>query len=86
MPQAEGTDTPVEAAATPVNAAEQPMGSPVPDATGTPAPVAGKRQPRRASLPAPAGSDPKPSDPPQELRPEAENDDRLTADKPPHWG
>ncbi|WP_449283155.1 hypothetical protein [Leucobacter sp.] len=44
------------------------------------------RRPRRASLPAPAGSDPEPHDPPVEQRAESENDARLRADRPPHWG
>ena len=45
-----------------------------------------RRKPRRASLPAPEGSDPEPYDPPVEERPESENDARLRADRPPHWG
>ncbi len=44
------------------------------------------RRPRRASLPAPEGSDPEPYDPPAEERAETENDARLRADRPPHWG
>lgn len=44
------------------------------------------RRRRRASLPAPPGSDPEPYDPPVEPRGEAENDERLRADRPPHWG
>lgn len=44
------------------------------------------RRRRRASLPAPAGSDPEPYDPPVEQRDEAENDARLRGDRPPHWG
>ncbi|MFT4232026.1 MAG: hypothetical protein QM606_04510 [Leucobacter sp.] len=43
------------------------------------------RRPRRASLPAPAGSDPDPYDPPQAPRTEGENDARLLGDRPPHW-
>lgn len=45
-----------------------------------------RRAPRRATLPAPAGSDPAPYDPPLEPRRESENDDRLQGDRPPHWG
>lgn len=45
-----------------------------------------RRARRRASLPAPAGTDPAPHDPPVEPRAERENDSRLQADKPPHWG
>ena len=41
---------------------------------------------RRASLPAPEGSDPSPYDPPTAARPERENDERLKAERPPHWG
>jgi hypothetical protein len=44
-----------------------------------------RRRPRRASLPAPEGSDPNPHDPPTERRPDGENDARLRADRPPHW-
>lgn len=44
------------------------------------------RASRRASLPAPQGSDPEPYDPPVERRSEAENDARLLGDRPPHWG
>ena len=44
------------------------------------------RRSRRASLPAPAGSDPEPYDPPVERRSAAENDARLLGDRPPHWG
>lgn len=44
------------------------------------------RRPRRASLPAPEGSDPEPYDPPLERRSEGENDARLLGDRPPHWG
>jgi hypothetical protein len=45
-----------------------------------------RRGPRRASTPAPAGSDPEPLDPPTEPRSERENDERLLGDRPPHWG
>lgn len=51
-----------------------------------PLPEKATRVPRRASLPAPEGSDPEPFDPPTEARPETENDARLREDKPPHWG
>lgn len=44
------------------------------------------RRRRRVTQPAPAGSDPHPFDPPEEVRSGRENDDRLKADKPPHWG
>lgn len=47
--------------------------------------VSGRRRRRRASLPAPAGSDPHPYDPPLEPREDGENDERLRIDKPPHW-
>lgn len=45
----------------------------------------GRRVRRRASLPAPEGSDPAPHDPPVERRREEENDERLLKDVPPHW-
>lgn len=45
-----------------------------------------RRKPRRASLPAAEGTDPEPYDPPAEPRGATENDDRLKADRPPHWG
>lgn len=45
-----------------------------------------RRRPRRATLAAPIGSDPEPHDPPLEPRNNNENDDRLNADRPPHWG
>lgn len=44
-----------------------------------------RRRPRRASTPAPAGSDPSPEDPTLEPRSASENDDRLRQDRPPHW-
>ncbi|RGE18976.1 hypothetical protein [Leucobacter sp. wl10] len=44
------------------------------------------RRPRRATLPAPEGSDPEPRDPPAEQRGSDENDARLREDRPPHWG
>lgn len=44
------------------------------------------RRRRRATLPAPEGSDPAPYDPPAERRSEHENDARLLGDRPPHWG
>lgn len=49
---------------------------------GTP-PVS--RRSRRASRPGPVGSDPEPHDPPLEARSDGENDERLRADRPPHW-
>lgn len=71
--------------ADPVDRGEEPGSA---DAAVEPAsnpdrPPAQKR--RRASLPAPAGSDPSPYDPPLEPRSQGENDDRLKADRPPHW-
>lgn len=47
---------------------------------------ADRRRPRRASTPAPAGSDPSPDDPTLEPRSAVENDERLLGDRPPHWG
>ncbi len=44
-----------------------------------------RRRPRRATRPAPEGSDPEPYDPPTEPRVDGENDARLREDKPPHW-
>ncbi len=41
---------------------------------------------RRVTQAAPEGSDPHPFDPPEAPRSGSENDDRLKADKPPHWG
>lgn len=41
---------------------------------------------RRVTQAAPEGSDPHPFDPPAAPRSGSENDDRLKADKPPHWG
>lgn len=41
---------------------------------------------RRVTQAAPEGSDPHPFDPPEAPRSTGENDDRLKADKPPHWG
>ncbi|MFV0433354.1 MAG: hypothetical protein ACK5LO_05175 [Leucobacter sp.] len=66
---------------------EEPSGDPT-ARSGEPAGQPGetRRRPRRASLPAPAGSDPAPHDPPTERRSERENDERLRADRPPHWG
>lgn len=55
------------------------------DEPGAPADAAVKRR-RRASRPAPEGSDPEPYDPPTEQRSERENDARLLGDRPPHWG
>ncbi|QBE49514.1 hypothetical protein [Leucobacter triazinivorans] len=49
-------------------------------------PGAASRRRRRVTRPAPAGSDPEPADPPLERRSESENDARLRADRPPHWG
>lgn len=46
----------------------------------------GRRRPRRASLPAPVGSDPAPEDPALDPRRDDENDARLREDRPPHWG
>jgi hypothetical protein len=43
------------------------------------------RKRRRVTQPAPEGSDPHPFDPPSEPRSAGENDDRLKADRPPHW-
>ena len=49
---------------------------------GTPKP---KRKSRRVTTPPPEGSDPSPApEPPRSTG--TENDDRLRADKPPHWG
>lgn len=50
---------------------------------GTPA---GMRRRRRVTQGGPEGSDPHPFDPPTAPRAEGENDDRLRADRPPHWG
>ena len=47
---------------------------------------AGTRRRRRVTQAAPEGSDPHPFDPPTAARAEGENDDRLRADRPPHWG
>lgn len=44
------------------------------------------RRRRRASLPAPEGSDPVPEDPARGPRRDDENDARLREDRPPHWG
>lgn len=49
-------------------------------------PATPQRRRRRASRPAPPGSDPAPYDPPTEPRASGENDDRLKSDRPPHWG
>lgn len=46
----------------------------------------GVRRRRRVSQRAPEGSDPHPFDPPVEPRSSGENDERLRADRPPHWG
>lgn len=44
-----------------------------------------KRKSRRVTTPHPEGSDPSPTpEPPRTTG--TENDDRLRADKPPHWG
>lgn len=47
--------------------------------------AADRRRPRRASLPAPPGSDTTPEAPVTETRAEGENDERLQRDRPPHW-
>ena len=47
---------------------------------------AGTRRRRRVTQAAPKGSDPHPFDPPTAPRAQGENDDRLRADRPPHWG
>lgn len=62
------------------------MGEPEQGPRGTGNQREDRRKPRRASLPAPEGSDPEPYDPPAEKRPESENDARLRTDRPPHWG
>lgn len=41
---------------------------------------------RRATLPAPPGTDASPEDPITAQRESGENDERLAGDKPPHWG
>jgi len=41
---------------------------------------------RRVTQAAPEGSDPHPFDPPVSPRSSRENDERLRADRPPHWG
>lgn len=56
------------------------------DRPATPTRRAGVRIRRRASLPAPPGTDASPEDPVTSQRERGENDDRLAADKPPHWG
>ena len=48
-------------------------------------PPAGRHRSRRVTTEAPAGSDPNPAPEPSRSS-GSENDDRLKADKPPHWG
>jgi hypothetical protein len=48
------------------------------------APISRARGARRATTPPPPGSDPAPSPEPARHRLD-ENDERLTADKPPHY-
>jgi hypothetical protein len=43
-----------------------------------------RRSPRRVSTPPPPGTDPTPAPEPERHRP-TENDERLRADKPPHY-
>ena len=45
-----------------------------------------ERVSRRAILHGPAESDPTPEDPVREQHAPDENDARLRADRPPHWG
>lgn len=47
---------------------------------------ANRRAPRRAHRPGPVSSDTSPEDPVATTRDAGENDERLQADKPPHWG
>ncbi len=44
-----------------------------------------KRKPRRVTTKPKPGTDPKPAPEPERHAPD-ENDERLKADKPPHWG
>lgn len=48
-------------------------------------PPTGRHRGRRVTTAAPAGSDPTPTPEPSRGT-GAENDERLKADKPPHWG
>lgn len=49
-------------------------------------PLRRSKRHRRVTQAAPEGSDPHPYDPPNSPRPSGENDERLRADRPPHWG